>query len=127
MFGMRPPGTPQELERRRRRAIVLLRAGENLVTVARAVNASVSSVHRWNQAYQRNGRAGLRPRPTPGRPRRLSPSQSARLSDLLRRGPPAAGYPRELWTLKRVAELIEKEFGVQYHPGHVWWLLQRLG
>jgi transposase len=29
--------------------------------------------------------------------------------------------------LKRVAELIEKEFGVQYHPGHVWWLLQRLG
>jgi len=124
---MRPPGSPQELERRRRRAIVLLRAGENLTMVARAVDASVSSVHRWYRAYQENGRAGLRPRRTPGRPRRLSSAQSERLCELLRRGPTAAGYPTELWTLKRIAEVIEKEFGVQYHPGHVWWLLERLG
>jgi transposase len=124
---MRPPGSPQELERRRRRAIVLLRAGENLSTVAHAVNASASSVHRWYQAYQRNGRAGLRPRPTPGRPSRLSASQCRRLLALLQRGPPAAGYPTELWTLKRMAEVIEKKFDVRYHPGHVWWLLERLG
>jgi len=124
---MRPPGSPQELERRRRRAIVLLRAGENLSTVAHAVDASVSSVHRWYQAYQRNGRAGLRPRPTPGRPPRLSASQRRRLVALLQRGPSAAGYATELWTLKRMAEVIERRFGVRYHPGHVWWLLQRLG
>jgi len=127
IWRMRPPGSPQELERRRRRAVGLLEAGENLSSAARAVGASVSSVHRWYQAYQRKGRAGLRPRPTPGRPPRLSASQRRRLWALLQRGPPAAGYPTELWTLKRMAEVIEKTFGVRYHPGHVWWLLARLG
>jgi len=46
---------------------------------------------------------------------------------VLQRGPPAAGYPTELWTLKRMAEVIEKKFGVRYHPGHVWRLLASLG
>src|SRR5208282_6434216 len=112
--------------RRRRRAMGLLEAGENLSSAARAVGASVSSVHRWYQAYQRNGRAGLRPGRTPGRPPRLSVPQRRRLLALLQRGPPAAGYPTELWTLKRMAEVIEKKFGVRYHPGHVWWLLASL-
>lgn len=124
---MRPPGSPQELERRRRRAVGLLEAGENLSSAASAVGASVSSVHRWYQAYQRAGQAGLRPGRTPGRPPRLSASQRRRLLGVLQRGPPAAGYPTELWTLKRMAEVIEKKFGVRYHPGHVWWLLASLG
>ena len=46
---------------------------------------------------------------------------------MLQRGPSAAGYSTELWTLKRMAEVIEKKFGVRYHPGHVWWLLEHLG
>ncbi len=124
---MRPPGSPQELERRRRRAVGLLESGENLSSAARIVGASVSSVHRWYQAYQRAGPAGLRPGLTPGRPPRLSPPQRRRLLGLLQRGPPAAGYPTELWTLKRMAEVIEKKFGVRYHPGHVWWLLASMG
>ena len=124
---MRPSGTPQQLEARRRRAMALLDAGETLSGTARAVNASVSSVHRWYQAYQANGWEGLRPRATPGRPSKLSASQRKRLLALLQRGAPASGYATELWTLKRVAEMIEKRFGVQYHPCHVWRLLQGLG
>ena len=124
---MRPPGSPQQLEARRRRAIELLDAGESLSSAARAVNASVSSVHRWRQAYQANGSEGLLARPTPGRPPKLSASQRQRLVDLLQRGPPAAGYNTELWTLRRVAEVIEAKFGVEYHPCHVWRLLGNLG
>ena len=45
---------------------------------------------------------------------------------MLRRGPPAFGYTTDLWTLKRVAEVIEREFAVRYHPGHVWRLLVSL-
>jgi len=124
---MRPPGTPQELERRRRRAIRLLEGGGNLSSVARAVGSSASSVLRWQGQYQAEGAEGLRSRPAPGRPPKLSPGQKARLMELLRRGPPAAGYKTELWTLKRVAEVIEGEFGVQYHPCHVWRILDGLG
>ena len=41
--------------------------------------------------------------------------------------PGAHGYATELWTLARVAEVIERITGVRYHPGHVWRLLRELG
>ncbi len=53
LWGMRPQGTAQQLERRRRQAIRLLKAGKTLSAVARALSASVSSVFRWNETYQR--------------------------------------------------------------------------
>jgi len=127
MCDMRPRGTPQQLEARRHRAIELLQAGKNLSAVAQALSASVSSVHRWFQTYQTKGLKGLRPRPTPGRPPKLTHAQQAQVVELLRRGPSSAGYDTELWTLGRVAQVIEKEYGVSYHPCHVWRLLDRLG
>lgn len=127
MQGMRPLGTPEQLEARRRRAIELLEAGASLSEVARALKSSVSSVHRWYQAYQKKGSDGLAPLPTPGRPPKLSAAQQERLRELLQRGPPAAGYDTTLWTLRRVADLIETEFEVTYHPCHVWRILQSMG
>lgn len=124
---MRPPGTPEQLETRRRRAIAMLDTGESMLAVARAVNASVSSVHRWYQACQAKGSEGLAPVPAPGRPPKLSERQRERLGKLLQRGPPAAGYETELWTLRRVADLISSKFGVAYHPCHVWRLLEKMG
>jgi len=124
---MRPKGSPQELERHRRRAIQLLEAGGSVSSVARAVGSSVSSVLRWQRLYQAKGAQGLRSRPAPGRPPKLSERQKARLVRVLRRGPRAAGHMTELWTLKRVAEVIEREFGVHYHPCHVWRILDGLG
>lgn len=105
----------------------LLDAGKNLASVARTVGSSASSVHRWRQVYEAEGAQGLRPLPVPGRPSKLSRHQERRLLKLLEHGPPAAGYERELWTLKRVAQVIEREFGVHYHTCHIWRLLQRLG
>jgi transposase len=124
---MRPQGTAQQLERRRRQAIRLLRAGKNLSAVARAVSASVSSVFRWYETYRQTGLTGLQPRPTPGRPPKLSLSQKKRLVTVLLKGPLAAGYRTDLWTLNRVAQMIRKQFGVAYHPCHVWKLLGSLG
>jgi transposase len=42
---------------------------------------------------------------------------------VLLRGAQAAGYSTELWTLRRIAEVIKKEFGVRYCPSAVWRLL----
>ena len=124
---MRPQGTAQQLERRRRRAIQLLQAGKSLSAVSQALSASVSSVFRWSQTYHTEGSQGLSPRPTPGRPSKLSLSQKRRLVKVLLKGPLAAGYPTDLWTLQRVAEVIAQRFGVGYHPCHVWRLLASLG
>lgn len=124
---MRPPGSPQRLEERRRKAIGLLRSGETYQKVAWAVKASVSSVVRWNQAYQQSGNTGLRTKPIPGRPPRLTPTQTAILTKLLVAGAQLAGYATDLWTLRRVADLIEKRFGVHYGlTGARRLLLQRL-
>lgn len=124
---MRPHGTAQQLEKRRRQAIRLLKAGKSLSAVARALSASVSSVFRWARAYGAKGLRGLQPRPTPGRPPKLSRARRERLKRMLLKGPLAAGYPTDLWTLKRVAEIIRHLFGVEYHPSHVWRLLHSLG
>ena len=43
---MRPPGTPDQLQKRRRRAVQLLQAGRPVSAVARQVQASGSSVWR---------------------------------------------------------------------------------
>ena len=124
---MRPTGTPEQLEKRRRRAIAQVKAGRTLSAVARQFSASVSSVHRWWQAYTRAGVRGLRPKPIPGRPSRLSAVQKPQLVTLLGRGPLRAGYRTDLWTLPRVAGVIRQHFGVRYHPAHVWKLLTGLG
>ncbi len=124
---MRPPGTAKQLEKRRRRAVQLLESGQTLAAVARQVGAAVSSVFRWAQAYRRKGARGLETKPTPGRSSRLSAAQKRRLVRLLSQGPLRAGYRTDLWTLGRVAELIHQEFGVRYHPAHVWKVLTGLG
>jgi len=103
---MRPPGAPDQLAHRRRRAVQLLQAGQPMAAVARQMQASVNSVWRWWQTYQRAGPRGLRPTPTPGRPPRLSEGQRRTLERILARGPRRAGYPTGLWTLARVGKVM---------------------
>jgi len=57
----------------------------------------------------------------------LTAQQRTQLVQLLVQGARAYGFPNELWTLKRIAAVIQVEFGVRYHPAHVWKLLRRLG
>ncbi len=124
---MRPPGTPEELERRRRRAVALVDKGWPMRRVAEALGASPGSVSAWCWAYRQGGDTALAAKPHPGRRVELTERQLKQLDRWLRRGPTACGYPTELWTLKRVAELIERRFGVRYDPSGVWHLLRRMG
>jgi transposase len=98
----------------------LLKAGKTYQSVAATLSASISSVVRWAQNFRNGGAAALRPKPAPGRPPRLSQPQKRKLLRLLAQGATAAGYSTQLWTLPRIAKLIEKHFGILYHPGHVW-------
>jgi transposase len=123
---MRPKGSAEALEMRRQIAGRLLKEGKGLREVARLVGASPSSVFRWKAAMDAGGRTALAAKPHPGRPARLSAPQKQTLLAILRQGPRAAGFSTELWTLRRVAQVIERELGVRYHPGHVWTILRAL-
>src|SRR3990172_11703636 len=107
---MRPTGTPKALERRRQRAIALLERGMSLKEVARRVGASFSAVFRWQQAVVQDGPGAVKAKPVPGRPRKLPEGERQRLLDLLLEGALAYGFPNELWTLKRITQLIPNQF-----------------
>src|SRR5437899_5257672 len=124
---MRPHGSQEQLERRRRRAIELLRRKLSLSAVAAKLGCSVSSVFLWREQYRRAGDDGLKPKPVPGRPSRLSPRHTKTLGRILVRGALESGYSTDLWTTRRVAEVIRKRFGIAYHPNHLWRLLRGLG
>lgn len=115
---MRPIGTPQELERRRRRAVELVQQGESPDDVARFLGCGRSSVYTWLK-WDREAPEKLAARPQTGRPPRLDAAQHQRLERLLLRGAKAHGWRTELWTAQRVAALIERHFGIHFHPEHV--------
>jgi transposase len=122
----RPQGSADLLQDRRRRGLALLDAGHSLNEVGRLIGCNASSVMRWRDARKRKGAEGLRVRFSPGRPPRLNPRQRVRLVKLLLRGPLVHGYRTNLWTTARIAELIQREFGVDYHRDHVGRLMHSL-
>jgi len=124
---MRPRGSAEVLEGRRRQALMLLREKWSLHAVARRIGCAASSVKRWRDAWRSGGTRALRVRSSPGRPPKLTRRQQQRLVQLLQRGATAHGYRTELWTTARVAEVIDREFGVGYHRDHVGRLLHQLG
>lgn len=101
----------------------LLEEGESPSTIARILGVHVTSVHRWRrQARSPRGLAAIpHPGPKPG----LDDDQLRRLEALLLKGPKHHGWPNQLWTAARVAVLIERHFGIRYHPEHVRKILKR--
>jgi putative transposase len=108
------------MEERRLAAAVLLRQGQlSQAEIARQLGVSRASISRWAATLAQEGRHGLEARPIPGRSPRLDEKAWARLGRLLDRGAVAAGFATERWTLDRIAALIEREFGVHYHPRYL--------
>ena len=115
------------LEKRRFQAIRLWERGQNQSEIARQLRVVRQSVARWVQQYRAQGKWALQKAGRAGRKPRLNEKQRHQLKKLLLAGPERLGYETPLWTCPRVAHLIEQQFGVRYHEGHVWKLLVRLG
>lgn len=121
---MRPTGSAEELEARRRLAVSLLHEGRCVLEVAQLVGASASSVRRWRSAAQDNGVESLQAKRHPGPRRRLTRQQERELTASLLS---TVGLRAGNWSCSDVSELIADRFGVAYHADHVWRLLRRLG
>lgn len=124
---MRPHGSPEELEARRRQAVELMRRGLNDTQIADALGCSPRSVRRWRRQKRRRGERGLNAKPASGRPRKLSARQRRSLVSRLARGALACGWATDLWTCPRIAELIDREFRVRYHVDAIPRLMAALG
>jgi transposase len=112
------------LQERRMRAVDLFEQGVIPAEVARQVGVSHQIVSDWRAAWRRSGRDGLRGAGRAGRLPKLSREQLANVERELLKGAEANGFPNDVWTLQRVADVIERMSGVSYHPAHVWSILR---
>ncbi len=115
------------MERRRTRAVELMGQGESPTVIARILGVRRTSLYRWRK-MARVAPGGLASKPHPGPRPRLTAEQLQQLEALLRQGATAHGWPNALWTAQRVAEMIRRHFGVEYHVEHARKILRgRLG
>ena len=115
------------VERRRRAAIADWRRGMIPYHIAHKYGVSHVSVLRWIERYEREGSRGLASKRPTGRPPKLPAGWLRRLPAILLKGAAQFGYLSDLWTTRRVAEVIHRFTGVRYHQDHVCRLLHRLG
>jgi transposase len=92
------------MEKRRLEDCRMLEQGYSQADVARKLEVSGAAACKWKKRRQLE-----------------------RLQGSLCRGAQKARYADELWTLGRMARLIEDHFGVSYHPGHVWGMTRSMG
>ena len=115
------------LEQRRLEAAHLFANGASQAEVARTFGVSAQAASVWYRRWRRGGEPALRAAGRAGRRPRLSQAELEAVEEALGKGPEAFGFDTDLWTLGRIAQVIERLTGVRYHPGHVWRLLRRLG
>jgi transposase len=123
---MRSQGSAAGLEARRRLAVRRVSEGWRRADVAAFLGVHPGTVAEGVRAHPAGGDAAPAAKPHPGREPLLTPAQERQVLGWLAEKPPAHGFRTDLWTARRVAELIRRRFGVEYHPHSLReWLAKR--
>lgn len=123
---MRTPGTAAELERRRFLAIERLNEGYSAQEVSDFLNVHIRTVFEWLAAYRKRGDAGLKSKPQRGRPPKLNARQERLVLSWFRKSPRSFGFSTDLWTARRVAQVIQRKWGVEFNSRYLnSWLTNR--
>ncbi len=123
-----PPLTAEELEaleklyrttkevRLRTRAQIVLLAGEQRMTapaIAAIVREVSQTVRNWLKRWMRDRIEGLKDRPMPGPPPKITEAYQEQLLAAVRRRPRSLGQPYSLWTLQRLADYMAEQIGIR--------------
>jgi transposase len=123
---MRTKGSAAELERRRHLAVQRVREGYTPTQVAKFLGVHPVSVRRWWNAYQQHKIAGLAAKPHPGRAPKLTLPRQRQVLRWLRKNPKSFGFATELWTARRIAQVIHRKWGIEFNPRYLnAWLTAR--
>jgi transposase len=116
-----------EAAKRRVKAGRMLLSGKGCVEVALAVGVARQTVYTWKSLLNEGDIDALRGVPERGRPAQLDEQQLASVRKALLQSPTEHGFGTELWTLKRVGAVIERQHGVRFSQVHVWRILEAMG
>jgi transposase len=95
-------------EERRKRAWSLKEQGWQQKDIAVALGVSEGAVSQWLKRGREGGVEALNAHPPKGMAPRLAPEQKAQIPGLLARGAQAYGFRGDVWTARRVAEVIHR-------------------
>ena len=113
---------------RRERAAELFAQGRSQAEVARELDVSRQSASRWHAGWQAVGATALQSRGPTGRRPKVADDQLAGIEQALLQGALAHGFATDVWTLDRIAVVIQGLTGVQLSNPSTWRLLRnRLG
>ena len=123
---MRSKGSAAELEARRRLAVRRVGDGWSRREVAAFLGVHPETVGEWVRAHAAGGDDAPAAKPHPGRTPYLTPEQGEQVLGWLADPPSRHGFRTDLWTARRVAELIRTKLGVTFHPHYLReWLTRR--
>ena len=119
--------TREQMEERRLEAGHLFKEGElSNAQIANVLGVSRAAVTLWRERYRTGGARRLKQSLSSGRPPKLTAGEKRKLAQKLEKGALTAGFSTDRWTLERIAQLIEQEFGVNYHPNYLNRLLEQI-
>lgn len=108
-------------------ALLQLGRGDSVAQVAQTFGLGEQTVRDYLQAFLKRGLSSLKYKTSSGRRSKLTARQRQRLKSWVKAGPLKAGYECACWSALMVQDLIERRFGVYYHPHYVSTLLRNLG
>jgi transposase len=123
---MRPHGSSTELEARRRLAVQRVNEGWKQKDVAAFLGVTDRAVRGRVSAHRKAGDEGLSSEPHPGPAPKLTRRREQAVLSWLAESPLAFGYKTDLWTTRRLAEVIAGKYGVRFNPNYLAaWLTKR--
>lgn len=111
------------MERLRQRGMAMLEDGSTPTQIARALKVARRTVYNWKARGTGEEAKLKKPGPEP----MLDARQCRELLSLLEQGASAHGWDNDVWTGRRIAQVIRRRFGVRYHYKYIPVLLRRLG
>ena len=108
-------------------AVLLSHDGYSSGQITAMLKTPRSCISEWLKNYEQYGYEGLLEGHRSGRPASLTEANLRVLADIVDSGPLAYDYLSGVWTSPMIAQVIQEQFGVTYHPGHVCRLLHQMG
>jgi transposase len=81
--------------------------------IAKIVRQDDQTVRNWLKRWMAEGIEGLKDRPMPGAPSKITKAYEEQLLFVVRRRPRSLGQPYSLWTLQRLADYMAEQTGIR--------------
>ena len=108
-------------------ALLALAQGQSVSEVAEMLALGEQTVRDYRNQYLFKGMASLVYKAPPGRPSQLTKTQRQQLAEWIKASPQGAGYTSGGWNTPMMQDLIQRHFGVVYHPHYIATLLKNMG